>query len=151
MGVKIITKNKKALFNYHVDEKTEAGIMLTGSEAKSLRVGKVNLVDSYASIRRGEVWLHKAHISPYPPAADQNHEPTRTRKLLLHRREIERLSDRVTQQGYTLIPIAMYFKDGLAKVELALARGKKKYDKREDIKKREADRAVGRALRTKNR
>ncbi|MBI4126946.1 MAG: SsrA-binding protein SmpB [Deltaproteobacteria bacterium] len=151
MGIKIITKNKKALFNYHVVERFEAGVMLTGSEVKSVRDGKINLVDAYATIRNGEVFLHKANISPYPPAAGLNHEPTRVRKLLLHRHEIEQLTGALTQKGFTLIPLSVYFKEGKAKVELGLAHGKKQHDKRADMKKREANRTIERALRSKNR
>lgn len=151
MGIKIIAKNKKAFFSYHIEEKFEAGIVLVGSEVKSLRLGYANLVDSYAMLRESEVVLLKTHISPYPPAAGLNHDPTRTRKLLLHRGEIVKLAGKVNQRGYTLIPLSIYFKDGRAKVELGLCRGKRQFDKRLTMKKREAKRDVARALRSKNR
>ena len=151
MGVKIITQNKKAHFNFHILEKIEAGIVLAGSEVKSLRDGKINLVDAYAALRNREVFLHKAHISPYPPAAGLNHDPTRTRKLLLHKTQILKLSDELNQKGSTLIPLSVYFKEGRAKVELGLARGKKKHDKRADMKKRESQRDIARAMRAKNK
>src|SRR3989338_737373 len=139
-------KNKKAFFNYHVEERMEAGIVLTGSEVKSLREGKANLVDSYATVKNGEVWLLKVNISPYPPAAANNHLPTRSRKLLLHAEQIEKINSKLEQEGLTLVPLALYFKQGRAKVELGLCRGKKKYDKRETLKKRETDRAIRRVL-----
>ena len=151
MGVKIITKNKKALFNYHIVERFEAGIILQGSEVKSLRAGKVNLVDAYATLRGSELFLVKAHISPYPPAAGLNHEPTRSRKLLLHKKELGMIAGKITQQGHTMVPLSLYFKEGKAKVELGLARGKKQFDKRLDMKKKDATREVARALRSKNR
>ena len=151
MGVKIIAKNKKALFNYHIEERFEAGMVLTGSEVKSLREGKANLVDAYATLKGNEALLLKAHISPYPPAAGLNHDPTRPRKLLLHRAELLKLSGQLATGGATLIPLMLYFKDGRAKVELGLARGKKKHDKRADMKKRDATREMSRALRKKNR
>lgn len=147
MGIKLITKNKKAYFSYFVDEKIEAGIALTGSEVKSLRDGKVNLVDAYALIRNGEIFLVKAHISHYPPAANLHHNPTRSRKLLLHKAEIVRISGKLEQKGYTLIPLALYFKGGHAKVELGLCHGKQQHDKRADMKKRESEREIARTVR----
>ncbi len=124
----------------------EAGIVLTGSEVKALREGKVNLKDSHARIERGEVWLWNVHVSPYGPASQFGHDPTRTRKLLLHANEIERLQGTVKERGLTLVPLRMYFKNGRAKVELALVRGKKQHDKREAIREREVRREVDRAL-----
>ncbi len=144
MGEKLICQNKKAFFNYFIEEKVQAGISLLGSEVKSLRDGRVNLGDSYADIRRGEVFLVDAHISPYPQANRMNHEPLRTRKLLLHRKEIRRLIGKVEQRGYTLIPLKLYFADGRVKVDLGLAKGKKLYDKRESLKKKTMDREMER-------
>jgi SsrA-binding protein len=146
-GVKIITINRRARHDYFIEETIEAGLVLTGSEVKSLRAGKVQLKDSHARIERGEAWLANAHISEYNPAAQFGHEPVRKRKLLLHAREIERLTGKVKEKGLTLIPLRMYFKNGRAKVELGVARGKKQYDKRETIKERETDREVDRAMR----
>ena len=139
-----ICKNRKARFSYHLEETVEAGLALLGSEVKSLREGRANLVDAYASIRGDEVWLLKAHIAPYTQANRENHEPTRERKLLLHRREIRRLGIKLREQGYTLIPLELYFRGGRAKVELALARGKKQHDKRRAIADRESDRQLRR-------
>ena len=146
-NIKIITKNKKAFFQYHIDEKFEAGISLIGSEVKSLREGRANLVDSYGLIKAGELFLLHAHIAQYQPAGQFNHEPRRTRKLLVHRKELQKIEWKLKQKGLTLIPTMLYFKKGKAKVEIALAHGKKKYDKREAIKKRETKRALGKAMR----
>jgi SsrA-binding protein len=146
-GVKIITINRRARHDYFIEETIEAGLVLTGSEVKSLRAGKAQLKDSHARIERGEAWLANAHISEYNPAAQFGHEPVRKRKLLLHAREIDRLTGKVKEKGLTLIPLRMYFKNGRAKVELGVARGKKQYDKRETIKERETDREVDRAMR----
>jgi len=142
-----ITVNRRARHEFFIEETFEAGLVLTGSEVKSLRAGKAQLKDSYGRIERGEVWLFNAHISPYDAAAQFGHEPTRSRKLLLNRREIEHLIGKVKERGLTLIPLRMYFKDGRAKVELGLARGKKLYDKREATKEREVKREMDRALR----
>ncbi len=142
---KSVCKNRKARFAYEIEETVEAGLELRGSEVKSLREGRANLVDAYASIRRGEAWLRKAHISPYQQAGPENHEPTRERKLLLHRREIRKLSRKLRERGYTLIPLEIYFRRGRAKVELALARGKKLHDKRRAIADRETARELQRA------
>lgn len=150
-GIKIISKNKKAFFDYHVEEKFEAGIALTGSEVKSLRDGRGNLSDAYAIIKNGEVFLLHAHIAPYPPAAGTNHEPKRTRKLLLHKKEINKIDGHRKSGGGTLIPLCLYFKKGKVKVELGLAVGKKKYDKRAAMKKAETQREVSKALKRKNR
>ena len=150
-GIKVIAKNKKAFFEYHIEEKVEAGLALSGSEVKSLRDGRGNLSDAYAVIKGGEAFLLHAHISPYPPAAGMNHEPKRARKLLMHKKEILKIYDRLKRSGSTLIPLMLYFKNGRAKVELGLAVGKKKYDKRAAIKKRETGREIAKAMRHKNR
>ncbi|MCR4405716.1 MAG: SsrA-binding protein SmpB [Anaerolineae bacterium] len=141
-----VATNRKARHDYHIVESFEVGIVLTGSEIKSIRAGRVNLRDSYAIVRDGELWLINSHIAPYDPASRQNHEPRRHRKLLMHRHQINRLAGQVQERGYTLIPLRMYLRGGRAKVELALARGKRQYDKRETIAKREADRQIERAL-----
>jgi len=137
MAIKIICQNRKASFNYQLNEKFEAGMVLLGPEVKSLREGRASLVDSYARIRRGEVFLHNMHITPYPFAHHMELDPTRTRKLLLNKREIKRLIGKTEEKGYSLIPTKVYFKEGRAKVEVALAKGKKKYDKRMALKEKE--------------
>jgi len=147
---KLVCVNRQARHNYFIDETYEAGLVLLGSEVKSLRDGKANLVDSYAQIRRGEAFLINAHISPYAGANQFNHEPTRTRKLLLHAREIERLTGKTKERGLTLIPLKLYFKDGRAKVELGLARGKKLYDKRDTLRRKVAEREVERSLKSRH-
>lgn len=141
--------NRQARHNYFIDETYEAGLVLVGSEVKSLRDGKANLSDSYAQIRKGEAFLINSHISPYPGANQFNHEPTRTRKLLLHTREIARLTGKTKERGLTLIPLRLYFKHGRAKVEIALARGKKLYDKRETLRRKVAQREVERSLKSR--
>jgi SsrA-binding protein len=144
---KAVATNRKAYHDYFIEEKFEAGIMLQGTEVKSLREGRVNLQDSYASVKGEEVFLHHCHISPYSHGNIMNHEPLRTRKLLLHRKEINKLLGKTQQQGLTIIPLRIYFsKRGLAKVELGLAKGKKQHDRRETIKTREASREVERAM-----
>jgi SsrA-binding protein len=148
-GEKIVCVNREARHNYFIDEIYEAGLVLLGSEVKSLRDGKANLKDSYARIQKGEAFLVNAHVSPYPGANQFNHEPTRPRKLLLHQREIERLTGKTKEKGLTLIPLRLYFKNGRAKVELGLARGKKLYDKRETLKRKMAEREVERSLKSK--
>ncbi len=148
-GEKTIATNRKARHQYHILETIEAGIVLQGTEVKSLRQGKVNLGDAYAKIKDGEVWLVEMHISPYEQGNVFNHEPRRPRKLLLHKREIKRLLGKVQERGLTLIPLRIYFKRGRAKVELALAKGKRLYDRREDIKRRDEEREVSRSLRRK--
>jgi SsrA-binding protein len=148
-GEQIICVNRQARHNYFIDEVFEAGLVLVGSEVKSLRDGKANLVDSYARIHKGEAFLVNAHISAYAGANQFNHEPTRLRKLLLHEREIERLTGKTKERGLTLIPLRMYFKNGRAKVELGLARGKKNYDKRETLKRHEAAREMDRSIRAR--
>lgn len=146
-----IAVNRRARHEFLIEETIEAGLALTGSEVKALREGKANLKDSYGRIDNGEVWLWNAHISPYGPASQFGHEPTRTRKLLLHRAEIERLHGKVKERGLTLVPLRLYFKNGRAKVELALARGKKQHDKREAIRDREQRREIDRALSARRR
>ncbi|MEC4669811.1 MAG: SsrA-binding protein SmpB [Nitrospirota bacterium] len=144
---KVVATNRKAFHDYAIQEKLEAGIVLKGTEVKSLREGRVNLRDSYASVNHGEVVLHHCHISPYSHGNIMNHDPLRPRKLLLHRREISKLLGKTQQQGLTLIPLRIYFSSrGKAKVEIALAKGKKQYDRREAIKAREAGREVERAM-----
>jgi len=149
MSIKMVCQNKKAYADYFIDETIEAGIVLTGTEVKSLREGKANLKDSYVIIKDGEAFLLNCHISPYSHGNIYNHDPLRTRKLLLHKKEIERLIGKTQQQGYTLIPLKIYFKGHYVKVEIALARGRKKYEKRDIIKKKEAQREIERAI--KNR
>jgi SsrA-binding protein len=144
MAEKLICQNKKAFYNYFIEDTVQAGISLLGSEVKSLRDGKVNLGDSYGDIKKGEVFLVDAHISPYPQANRLNHDPLRTRKLLLHKKEIKRLIGKVEQRGYTLIPIKLYFTNGNVKVDLALAKGKKLFDKRETLKKKTMEREMER-------
>jgi SsrA-binding protein len=144
MGEKLICQNRKAFHNYYIEETVQAGVSLLGSEVKSLREGKVNLGDSYGDIKRSEVFLVDAHISPYPQANRLNHNPLRTRKLLLHKKEIKRLIGKVEQRGYTLIPLKLYFVDGRVKVDLALAKGKKLFDKRETLKKKTMEREMER-------
>ena len=139
---KLIADNRRAFFDYHIDDRVEAGIALTGSEIKSIRAGKVNLCEGYARIERGAAWLLGVHISPWTHAGYAQHEPLRRRKLLLHREEILALGTKAAQKGATLVPLRMYLKDGKAKVELGLARGKKRYDKREAIKRREMRREM---------
>ncbi|HKT35106.1 MAG TPA: SsrA-binding protein SmpB [Nitrospira sp.] len=144
---KVVATNRKAFHDYFIEERYEAGIMLQGTEVKSLREGRVNLQDSYASVRGSEIFLHQCHISPYSHGNIMNHDPTRVRKLLLHKTEIHKLLGKTQQKGLTLIPLRLYFsKRGYAKVELGLAKGKKLYDRRETIKSREAGREVQRAI-----
>jgi SsrA-binding protein len=145
-GEKLITDNRKARHDYHLVERYEAGLVLTGSEVKSLRDGRVSLQQAYADVRDGEAWLIGAHIDTYEQAGLENHDPVRDRKLLLKRREIDALYGKVRERGLTLVPTRMYFKDGRAKVEVAVARGKDVRDKRRDIAKRDADRQIERAL-----
>lgn len=151
MGIKVIATNRKAGRDYQLENRYEAGLVLTGTEIKSIRAGRVNLSDGYVQPRDGELWLLNVHIAPYEAAGRTGHEPRRSRKLLLRRREINRLISRVLERGYTIVPIRLYLKGGLAKVEIALARGKRKYDKRQTIAKRDAQREVERALRIRDR
>jgi SsrA-binding protein len=150
-GRKFVAQNRKARHDYHVEATFEAGLVLTGTEVKSLRAGRASLVDGFAEVRDGEIWLRNVHIPEYDQGTWTNHEPRRPRKLLMRRDEISRLIGKTREKGLTLVPLALYFSDGYAKVELALARGKKSYDKRhalaEKQAKREADRAVARARR----
>jgi SsrA-binding protein len=146
-AVESIARNKRARHDYHITETWEAGIVLTGTEVKSLREGKANLVDAYGIVKNGEVFLLNMHVSPYAHGNQFNHEPTRTRKLLLHRREIRRMIGSVERQGLTLVPLELYFKHGVAKVALGLGKGKKLHDKREDAKKRDDEREMSRAVR----
>ena len=148
---KIICQNKKARHNYFIEDTLEAGLVLKGSEVKSLRDGKANLVDSYALVESDEVWLYNCHIDPYAAANQFNHHPMRKRKLLLHKKEILKLIGKAQEKGYNLIPLKLYFKNGVAKVELSLAKTKKLYDKRASIKKREADREIEKAMKSRNR
>jgi SsrA-binding protein len=141
-----IATNRQARFRYHLLERWECGIVLQGSEVKSLRDGAIQLKDAYAAVRDGEVWLHNAHIAPYAPAARENHDPERPRKLLMHRREIERLIGKTQERGLTLVPTRVYFAGPRAKVEIAVARGKELRDKRRDIKARDQRREIDRAL-----
>ena len=150
-GRKLVAQNKRARYDYHIDETWEAGMVLQGTEVKSLRAGRASLVDGYAVVRDGEVWLMGVHIPEYTQGTWTNHEPRRPRKLLMHRREIVRLIAKTEEQGLTLIPLSLYFKDGRAKVEIGLARGKRAHDKRQDIAKREARREMDRAIRYRMR
>lgn len=150
-GTKVIAKNRKARHEYFVEEVFEAGISLTGTEVKSLRLGRANLQDSYAVINNGEVFIHGMHISPYDQGNRFNHDPMRTRKLLLNRYEINKLIGLTQKKGFTLIPLSLYFKRGLVKVELAVCRGKKIYDKRQDIARRDAAREIERRMKDSSR
>ena len=150
MAIKTVATNRKAFHNYHVQDSLEAGIVLTGTEIKSVRAGRVSLGDAYVRAEAGELWLVNAHIARYEAASYLSHEPTRPRKLLLHRRQIDSLAGRVKEKGFTLVPIRLYIKDSVAKVEVALARGKRQYDKRESIARREAERTIGRALKKRS-
>ena len=147
--VKVVAVNRRARHDYFVDDTIEAGLVLTGTEIKSIREGRVNLREGYARIENGEGWLVNVHIATYDPGNRYNHEPLRNRKLLLHRDEIATLVGKLRQKGYTLIPLQLYLKHGRAKVELGLARGKREFDKRESIARREAQREIDRALRAR--
>lgn len=150
--IKVVAENRKARHDYFIEETLEAGIVLTGTEVKSLRSGKANIRDSFARVENGEVFLYDMHISPYEQGNRFNHEPKRPRKLLLHKHEIRRLIGKTREKGYTLIPLKVYFTaHGIAKVELALAKGKKLYDKREAIRERDAKREIERAFRDRQR
>lgn len=147
----MIAQNKKARHDYHIDDVYEAGLVLTGTEVKSLRAGRASLVDGYAVIKDGEAWLMGVHIPEYTEGTWTNHEPRRPRKLLMHRLEIQRLVGKTKETGLTLVPLALYFKDGKAKIEIALARGKKLHDKRQALADKQASREVARALRLRDR
>lgn len=150
-GSSVITVNRKAYHDYHIQESFEAGIVLKGSEIKSIRAGKVNLSDAYARPENGELWLYNSHIASYNAASYNTHEPLRPRKLLLHRKEIDGLAGKVMQKGLTLVPLKLYIKHGVAKVELGVAKGKKVYDKREAIARRDAEREMDRAMKYRRR
>lgn len=149
--LKVIATNRKARHDYQILEAYEAGLVLMGTEVKSLRQGKASLKDSYATLRKGEAYLVGMHIPPYDPGNRFNHDPTRDRKLLLHRSQLRKLTGRTVEKGLTLVPLKLYFKGKVAKVELALARGKKLYDRRAAIAEREAERELRRTLKYKNR
>jgi SsrA-binding protein len=143
----VIARNRRARHDYHIEDEFEGGLVLTGTEVKSLRAGRASLTDGFAQITDGEMWLHGVHIPEYAQGTWTNHEPRRPRKVLLHRREIDRLARQTAERGLTIIPLELYFKDGKVKVELALARGKRTYDKRHDLAQRDAAREVERAFR----
>ncbi|MBF2416033.1 SsrA-binding protein SmpB [Listeria innocua] len=143
---KLVAQNKKARHDYAIEETFEAGIVLQGTEIKSVRNARVNLKDSYARIDKGEIFLHNMHISPYEQGNRYNHDPLRTRKLLLHKKQISRLIGETKESGYSIVPLKMYIKDGYAKVLIGVARGKKKYDKRQDLKQKEAKRDIEHAF-----
>jgi len=145
--MEIIAKNRKAYFQYEIIEKIEAGLVLTGTEVKSVRNRDVSINESFAHLNNGEIFVYEMHIGQYKQGNRQNHEPKRIRKLLLHKREIAKIAGKIKQKGYTMVPLSLYFKEGVVKVELALVRGKTKIDKREDIKKRDIDREIQRAMR----
>ena len=149
--MKIISQNRKAYHDYHIEDTLEAGIALSGTEVKSLRDGRANLKDSYVIVKGGEAYLLNCHISPYSHGNIMNHEPLRTRKLLLHRKEIDRLRGKIEAKGYTLIPLKLYFKGSFAKVEIGPARGKKFFEKRDTIKEREARREIEKAIKTRRK
>jgi len=151
MGEKLICNNKKAYHDYFIEEKYEAGMVLTGTEVKSLRMGKANLNDAFVQIRSGEAFLNNLHISPYEFGNRENHDPDRLRKLLMHKKEIVKLFSKIREQGYTVIPLRLYFKNGMVKAEIGLAKGKKLYDKREDLKKKDHKREVDQALKAGRR
>jgi SsrA-binding protein len=148
---KQVAQNKKAYHDYFIEETFEAGIVLQGTEIKSIRAGKVNLKDSYARIQNGEAWLYSMHVSPYEQGNRYNHDPLRPRKLLLHKREINKLLGETKEVGYALVPVKLYLKNGFCKVLLGLAKGKKNYDKREDLKKKEAKREIERVFRDRQK
>jgi len=147
MTIELIAQNKKARFQYELLDRYEAGIELKGAEVKSLRDKNVSINESYARVTEGEVFILGMNISPYEPASRSNHPPTRPRKLLLHKREIRQIAGKTTEKGLTVVPVRLYFKDGIAKVEIAVAKGKTKFDKRESIKKRDDQRSIQRAMR----
>ena len=151
LGRKLIAQNRKARHDYSIEDVYEAGLVLTGTEVKSLRAGRASLVDGFAVIKDGEAWLQNVHIPEYTEGTWNNHEPRRSRKLLLHRQELLRLIGKTRETGLTLVPLALYFKDGKAKVEIALARGKRNYDKRQALAEKQADREARRALAQRNR
>jgi SsrA-binding protein len=145
-GIKTVATNRKARHDYFIEDTYEAGIVLTGTEIKSVRAGRANLRDSFAIVKEDELWLMNAHIAPYEQGTYANHDPRRARKLLMHRREINRIASQLQEKGFTLIPLRLYLKDNRAKVELGLARGKKQYDKRATLRKKETQREIDRAV-----
>lgn len=147
MGIKVVASNRKVSHDFYLLDRYEAGLVLTGSEIKSIRAGQLSIKEAYVYIDQEAAWLVNAHIAPYDPASRMNHEPKRRRKLLLHKSEIRRLFETVRTKGLTIVPVRLYLKDGLAKIEIAVARGKKKYDKRAEIAKRDMQREVDRQLR----
>ena len=151
MAIKTVATNRKAYHNYHIEDSIEAGIALTGTEIKSIRAGKVSLGDAYVKPEDGELWLLNAHIARYEAGSYLSHVPTRPRKLLLHRKQIDSLSSKVLERGFTLVPLKVYIKDSIAKLEVALARGKKLHDKREAIARRETKREIERAIKRQRR
>ncbi len=150
-NTKLVCQNRKARHDYHIEDAFEAGMVLKGTEVKALRMGRANIKDSYARIKKGELFLHQFHVSEYPFSFHDNHEPLRVRKLLMHSREIKRLTGKIQERGFSLIPLEIYFSKGKAKVTLALVRGKRKYDKRQDIRKREEKREMDRAKKDRDR
>jgi len=151
VGIKVITQNRRGLFDYEITEKFEAGLSLTGPEVKSIRAGHINLKDSYAVVKDGEIWLLNTYISPYRFAPGEGYDPERSRKLLLHKKEIKGLIGKLEMKGLSLIPLKVYLKHGLVKVELGLGRGRKKYDKRELIKRRETEREIQKEIKQRTR
>ena len=151
MAIKTVVTNRKAYHNYLMQDSVEAGIVLTGTEIKSIRAGRVSLGDAYVRPEAGELWLLNAHIARYEAGSYLSHEPTRPRKLLLHRQQIDNLTSKISEKGLTLVPLKLYIKGNIAKVEVALAKGKKLYDKRESIIRRETEREIGRALKRRKR
>jgi SsrA-binding protein len=150
-GRTLVAQNRRARHDYHIEDTVEAGLVLTGTEVKSLREGRASLVDGYAAEKDGEIWLHNVHIPEYTQGTWTNHEPRRARKLLLHREQIRKLSGKTRETGLTLVPLALYFKDGYAKVEIGVARGKRSYDKRQALAEREAKRDAARAIARRGR
>ena len=151
MNIKLIAKNPVAHHNYNIEDKIEAGIVLSGTEIKSIRLGKVNLKDSYAGFKNGECFIYSMHVSPYEHGNIFNKDPLRDRKLLLNKREINKLYGKIKKDGYSLIPISLYFKGNIVKLELGIGKGKKLYDKRQDIAKKDAERRIQKAMREKNK
>lgn len=150
-GQQVVATNRKARHDYHIEDVYEAGIALTGTEVKSLRAGRASLVDGYATIERGEAWLENVHIPEYTQGTWTNHATRRRRKLLLNRNEIDKLTGKIKESGFTLVPLSIYFKDGRAKIEIALAKGKKDYDKRQALKEQQDKREAARAMSTKGK
>ena len=150
-GIKIAAQNRKAFHDYFVEDRYEAGIQLAGTEVKSIRAGTLNLKDAYCAVKDGELWVHGMHISPYEKGNIFNKDPVRSRRLLMHKREIRKLQALVKQDGYTLVPLSVYFKDARVKVEVGLCKGKKNYDKRESAARRDAAREIDRTMKSRNR